>query len=83
VALLCLYACFQLRTPQGYAALREKGAQIKALETQNADLAKENEFKRERINKLMHDRAAIDEEIRRRTKKLKSGETQFIIQDSK
>jgi cell division protein FtsB len=79
----CFYVFFALRAPQGYAALREKRVQIRQLERQNADLAKENQLKREKIRKLLDDRQEQDRVIREHTRKLKPGETQFIIQDSK
>jgi cell division protein FtsB len=81
--LACCCAFFALRAPQGYAALREKRGQVRDLEKQNADLAKDNQLKRERIKKLLQDREEQELAIREHMKMLKQGETQFIIQDSK
>ena len=83
VLLACVCVFFGLRAPDGYATWMQRRAQIRELEKNNGKLAKENQLKRERIQKLLEDRGEVDKEIRERMKKLKPGETQFIIQDNK
>jgi cell division protein FtsB len=83
VLLVCVCVFWGLRAPKGYAAWMERRVETRELEKHNAELAKENQLKRARIQKLLEDRGEIDRTIRERMKKLKPGETQFIIQDNK
>ncbi len=73
---------FALRGPQGISALYEKRREIQDLQEQNATLAKEVQEKRERIQQLKANPAAQEEEIRRRYKLLKPGETTFILPEA-
>ena len=61
----------------------KKRQDITVLQEQNATLAAENQRKVERIEKLEHDRAVQELEIRKRLKLLHPGETQFILPDQK
>ena len=79
--LACLYAFITLRGPSGLSAVREQRQQIRELQEQNADLAREIELKRERINKLCESQCEQELEIRRRLKLLRERETTFILQD--
>ena len=72
---------FTFRGAQGLSALREKEQRIRELQEQNANLAKENQLKRDRIRKLRENQSEQELEIRRRLKLLKEKETTFIIQD--
>jgi len=75
------YALVTLRGPQGVPALIEKQNQIRALERQNADLAREIEFQRERIQRLQKDESEQELEIRQRLKLVRPGEKVFILQE--
>jgi cell division protein FtsB len=75
------YAFVTLRGPQGVPALIEKQNQIRALEKQNADLAREIEFRRERIQRLQKDESEQELEIRQRLKLVRPGEKVFILQE--
>jgi cell division protein FtsB len=75
------YALVTLRGPQGVPALIERQNQIRTLEKQNADLAREIEFRRERIQRLQEDESEQELEIRQRLKLVRPGEKVFILQD--
>ncbi len=78
---LAAYATIMLRGPQGLSALAEKREQVRALEEENATLARDNEAKRRRIESLKHDRSAQELEIRKRLKLQRPGETSFVLRD--
>lgn len=75
------YATLMLRGPQGLSALSEKHRQIQSIEEQNADLQRDIESKKARIDRLKHDSAAQELEIRKRLKLQRPGETQFVLPD--
>jgi len=73
------YATIMLRGPQGLSALSEKHREIRALEEQNANLQRDNDAKRLRIDRLQHDASAQELEVRKRLKLQKEGEVQFVL----
>ena len=73
------YAFVTLRG--GIPALIQKQGEIRALEKQNADLAREIEFRRERIQRLREDESEQELEIRQRLKLVRPGEKVFILQE--
>ncbi|MBV9612929.1 MAG: septum formation initiator family protein [Acidobacteriaceae bacterium] len=75
------YATIMLRGPQGVNALTEKHRQIRVLEEQNADLQRDIDAKKQRIDRLKHDSSAQELEIRKRLKMQRQGETQFVLPD--
>ena len=75
------YAIVTLRGPQGVPALIDKQKQIRTLEHENADLARDIESRRERIKRLREDESAQELEIRQRLKLVRPGEKVFILQD--
>ena len=75
------YAFVTLRGPQGVPALMQKQKEIKMLEKQNGDLAREIEFRRERIQRLREDETEQELEIRQRLKLVRPGEKVFILQE--
>lgn len=77
VLLLGAYAFVTLR--ERIPALIETGKQLRQMQEENADFARENEIKRERIRKLQESRSEQDLEIRRKLKLLHSNETEFIL----
>lgn len=77
--LLGAYGYFALSGPQGLPALKEKRQEIRRLEEENANLASENEAKRDRIRKLQESASEQDLEIRKKLKKLRQDETEFIL----
>jgi cell division protein FtsB len=79
--IVCTYAMVALRGPRGLTALMEKRREITALQEQNATLARENQLKRDRIERLKHNPSEQELEIRRRLKLLRPGETEFILPD--
>ena len=81
-ALVCVYAVSALRGPQGMAALFEKRREIQELQEQNASLAREIQMKKERIERLKHNTAEQELEIRRQLKLLRPGETSFILPEA-
>ena len=60
---LAAYATIMLRGPQGISALSEKRHEIQMLEEQNADLQRDIDAKRERIQKLKTDPATQELEL--------------------
>jgi len=73
------YAFVTLRG--GIPALIQKQNEIRTLEKQNADLAREIEFRRERIQRLREDESEQELEIRQRLKLVRPGEKVFILQE--
>jgi cell division protein FtsB len=62
---LAAYAAIMLRGPQGLSALQEKQKQIRALEEENANLAREIEARKQHILRLDKDRATQILELRK------------------
>ncbi len=75
------YAFFALRGPQGIPALAEKRRQIQEMEKRNAELARENEAKRDRIIRLRESPSVQELEIRQRLKLVRPDEKVYILQD--
>jgi cell division protein FtsB len=73
------YAFVTLRG--GVPALIQKQKEIRALEKQNGDLAREIEFRHERIQRLREDESEQELEIRQRLKLVRPGEKVFILQE--
>lgn len=80
-ALACLgaYATLMLRGPQGLSALSQKHQEIQTIEEQNANLQRDIEAKKARIDRLKHDTSAQELEIRKRLKMQRPGEMQFVL----
>ncbi len=76
------YGWMALRGPQGIEALLEKHREIRQLQERNADVARENERRREHIRRLKDSQSEQDMEIRRQLKLLRPGETTFILPDA-
>ena len=74
------YATIMLRGPQGISALEEKRHQIRILEEQNADLARDIEEKKQRIERLKSDPATQEVEVGKRLGMVHRGDTQFKVQ---
>lgn len=82
VALLGIYGFFTLKGPQGIPGLIARHNQIRQLEAANADLARENESKRKRIQELERNDEKIKLEIRDKTKKILPGEIEFVLPET-
>lgn len=80
--LLGVYGYFTLRGPQGVPALLDKRKQVRQLEEENANLIRENDKKRERIRKLTESAGQQEIAIRDKLKKLRPGETEFVLPES-
>src|SRR5216684_5147832 len=80
-ALAGAYGFMTLRGPQGIPGLREKWREISKVEEDNANLQRENEYRRSRIKKLELSPAEQELEIRKTLKLLRPGETSFILPD--
>src|SRR5580700_6165208 len=78
-ALIGAYGLSELRGPQGLPALREKWNEIRQLEEENANLQRENDYRRDRIRKLESSPSEQELEIRKKLKLLRPGETSFIL----
>ncbi len=78
-ALIGAYGLMELRSPQGIPALRQRWTEIRKLEEDNANLQRENNYRRERIKKLESSASEQELEIRKKLKLLRPGETSFIL----
>ena len=81
VAVIGVYGYLALRGPQGLPALRGKWHEIRTLEEDNANLQRENQYRRDRIKKLEESPSAQELEIRKKLKLNRPGETSFILPD--
>lgn len=70
-----------LRVPQEYTAWTHKQAEIRQMQRKVADLARDNEQKRQRLQELERNPSVQEMEIRERLKMLRKNEKQFILQD--
>ena len=80
-ALIGAYGLMELRSPQGIPALRQRWTEIRKLEEENANLQRENNYRRERIQKLESSASEQELEIRKKLKLVRPGETSFILPD--
>jgi cell division protein FtsB len=78
-ALIGAYGLVELRGPQGFPALRDRWTEIRKLEEENANLQRENDYRRDRIKKLEGNVSEQELEIRKKLKLLRPGETSFIL----
>lgn len=79
VLVFASYAFVTLRGPRGVRALLEKETQIKLLEQRNAELSKEVERRRERIQRLKADPVEQERVIRERLKLVHPGEKVYVL----
>ncbi|MFL6354851.1 MAG: FtsB family cell division protein [Bryobacteraceae bacterium] len=79
---LAAYATIMLRGPQGLSALAEKRRQVRELEEKNANLMRDIEAQKQRIERLRHDRSTQELEVRKRLKLQRPGDTSFVIPDA-
>lgn len=68
-----------LRGPQGLSALQEKRHEVRALEEQNADLQRDIDAKKRRIERLKNDKDTQELEVRKRLKMDHEGDTVFVL----
>jgi cell division protein FtsB len=76
---LAAYATIMLRGPQGLSALSEKRRQIRMVEEENANLSRDIENKKRRIDRLEHDPKTQEVEIEKRLGRVHPGSTEFKI----
>ena len=81
-AVIVVYGWMAVRGPQGIQALLDKHREIRQLEEQNAATARENERRKERIQRLQTSVSEQEMEIRKQLKLLRPGETTFILPDA-
>lgn len=83
LAIVAVYGLIAFRGPQGIPALVEKRKQIRELQEANADLIRENESKRKRLEILQgRGTSELDREIRDRLKKMRPGETEYVLPET-
>ena|SRR2546426_940370 len=73
-----VYAFYTMRGPHGISAYTHKRQEIRELEERNAALARENQLKREYIERLRLSQQEQELEIRRRLKLVKPNEKVFM-----
>ena len=76
---LAAYATIMLRGPQGLSALRERREQIRTLEEQNANLARDIEARKQRIERLKNDPSTQAVAIKKLLGMSHPGDTDFKI----
>lgn len=74
---LAAYATIMLRGPHGLHALEEKRREIRALEERNADLTRDIEAKKQRIERLKTDKSLQEVIVHDRLGKMHPGDTDF------
>lgn len=80
ILLVSIYAAVALRGPQGIPSMLEKRRSIRQLQQQIADMEYQNKLKQERLDRLRQSNSSeLDMEIRKGTKQLLPGETEFIL----
>ena len=82
MALLLLagfYVFLTLRGPHGIPAVIEKRREIRELQVRNADLVRENQLRRERIQRLASNPTEQELEIRQRLKLAHPSDTVFML----
>ena len=72
------YAFFAMRGPHGVAAYTQKRQEIREMEESNAALARENQVKRDYIERLRQSQPEQELEIRQRLKLVKPKEKVFM-----
>ena len=72
-----------MRGHGGISTVFGKQSEIRVLQERNANLQKENEYKRERIRILSEDRSQQELEVRKQLGLVKKRETTFVLQDQK
>ena|SRR5438445_10709207 len=73
-----VYAFYTIRGPHGVSAWMEKRQEIRSMEESNTELARENQLKREYIERLRQNQAEQEMEIRKRLKLVKPNEKVFM-----
>ena len=73
-----VFAALTLGGPQGVSALIQKKKEIQEIEKRNADMARENEQQKQRIQRLKDDPSEQELEIRERQKLVRPGEKVYI-----
>ena len=76
---LAAYATIMLRGPQGLSALAEKHREIRTLEEKNANLQRDIETKKLRIERLKNDPSTQEVEVKKRLGRLHPGDTDFKV----
>jgi cell division protein FtsB len=74
-----VYLWIAISGPQGVQTLVEKHREIRQLEERNAETARENERRKDRIRRLAESQSEQEMEIRKQLKLLRPGETMFIL----
>ena len=73
-----VFAALTVGGPQGVPALIQKKKEIQEIEKRNAELARENEQQKQRIQRLKDDPTEQELEIRDRQKLVRPGEKVYI-----
>jgi hypothetical protein len=77
ILLLGGYSYLTLR--ERIPALLEKREEIRREQEANIEIVRENDYKRERLKKLLESKSQQDLEIRKKLKMLHENETEFIL----
>jgi len=73
-----VYAFYTIRGPHGVSAWMEKRQEIREMEERNTELTRENQLKREYIERLRQSQPEQEMEIRKRLKLVKPNEKVFM-----
>ena len=81
LVVMALYGYTALRA--GIPALEQKWDEIRKWEEGNANIRRDNEYRKKRIDDLLHNPETQEMEIRKRLKVQKPGETTLILPEAK
>ncbi len=73
------YGVAEFRGPNGYTGLMQKREQVRRLEEENRKLRSDLDRLDKRVDKLRHDPASQEFEIRKRLGLVKQGETVYVL----
>ncbi len=79
LTMIAVFVFLEMTGPRGIPSLVEKRQRIRALRKANAELARENQERRERIERLENDSAAQEIEVRKRLKSQREGSIDFYL----
>jgi len=79
LTMIAVFVFLEITGPRGIPSLVEKRHRIRALQKANAELARENQARRERIERLESDPAAQEIEVRKQFKSQREGSIDFYL----
>jgi cell division protein FtsB len=82
VVIVGAYVIIALRGPQGVPALMDKRRQIRSLQEENANLAREIELKQKRIHRLQENKSEQEKQIRQDYHLQRQGDVTLMLPEA-